>query len=94
MAKVAKKSTKATPKRKCAHITEKEASLVKNKVRSAIAATTRLMEKLEKSGAPKNEVPYISIKRFRKRLMDANNFFGWRVEVYAWEAPRHKIATK
>ena len=72
-------ATKTTKKAKQpASLTTTEANRVQDKLRTAIRSTTALMEK-------KNLDPEAAkrLKRFRKMLQDANEWFGWNVSVLA-----------
>ena len=72
-------ATKTTKKTKQpALLTATEASRVQGKLRTAIRSTTALVEK-------KNLEPETAkrLKKFRKMLQDANEWFGWNVSVLA-----------
>lgn len=59
-------------------MTRKQADNLQSKLRSAIKATTAMIEK-------KNLDPdhVKALKKYRKMLQDANNYFGWSVSTLA-----------
>ena len=72
-------ATKTTKKvKQPASLTTTEANRVQGKLRTAIRSTTALMEKknLDPESAKR-------LKKFRKMLQDANEWFGWNVSVLA-----------
>ena len=71
------KKTKKTAKA-ISFITRKQADNLQSKLRSAIKATTAMIEK-------KNLDPdhVKALKKYRKMLQDANNYFGWSVSTLA-----------
>ena len=77
-------ATKTTRKTEV-FFTPKQVEAVNEKLRAAIRATTALIDKknLNKGQAS-------ALKRYRKMLQDANNFFGWSVKTLALDRPSKK----
>jgi hypothetical protein len=71
------KKTKKTAKA-ISFITRKQADNLQSKLRSAIRATTAM---IEKKNLNPNHVK--ALKKYRKMLQDANNYFGWSVSTLA-----------
>lgn len=55
-------------------LSEKQAADLQKKLRAAIAATTKQLERKNLDNPWKSD-----LKKYRKMLMDANNFFGWSI---------------
>ena len=55
-------------------LTEKQAADLQKKLKAAIAATTKQLERKNLQNPWKTD-----LKKYRKMLMDANNFFGWSI---------------
>ena len=55
-------------------LSEKQAADLQKKLRAAIAATTKQLERKNLDNPWKAD-----LKKYRKMLMDANNFFGWSI---------------
>ena len=70
--KLCKKATKQV------FLTHKQADGLQAKLRAAIKATTAL---IDKKGLNSNHVK--ALKKYRKMLQDANNYFGWSVSTLA-----------
>ena len=68
-----------------AHLTPKQADALQAKLRAAIVAVTRQIER--KNMSP-GQLPYL--KKYRKMLQDANNYFGWSVATHAYDKPSKK----
>jgi len=79
--------TKKT-KPKGSHLTPKQADAVQAKLRAAIVAVTRQIER--KNMSP-GQLPYL--KKYRKMLQDTNNYFTWSVRTQAYDDPK-KITKK
>lgn len=74
---------KGMPKR--GHITPKQADAMQDKLRAAIIAVTK---HIDRNNVSPGQMPYL--KKYRKMLMDANNYFGWSVRTHAYDAPSKK----
>lgn len=87
---MASKNTKRVVKTKICGFTPKQADAMQDKLRAAIIATTRQIEKLE----GKNPTQVKALKKYRKMLTDANNHFGWSVRTLAIDYPTAKRRIK
>lgn len=61
-------------------MTRKQADNLQSKLRSAIRATTAVIEKKNL-----NPTHVKALKKYRKMLQDANNYFGWSVSTLAMQ---------
>ena len=78
-------ATKKAGMSKSAHLTPKQADALQEKLRSAIRATTKQIERKNM-----NPTHVQSLKKYRKMLMNANEFFGWSIRNKAYDAPSRK----
>ena len=73
------KNTKKTVK-VISSMTRKQADNLQSKLRSAIRATTAVIEKKNL-----NPTHVKALKKYRKMLQAANNYFGWSVSTLAMQ---------